>query len=59
MKEIEWENMSNNDIMAHLMAIKMEHENQKQVIVREIDRLDKMRDDYNEGNKILRDRLKR
>lgn len=59
MKEIDWENMSNNDIMTHLMAIKMEHENQKQVIVREIDRLDKMRDDYNEGNKILRDRLKR
>lgn len=59
MKEIDWENMSNNDILSHLKGIEMAHEAQKQAIVREIDKLDKMRDDYIKGNKVFNDRMKR
>jgi hypothetical protein len=52
-----WEDKTNNEILLEIKQMQLDHEAQKQKIIREFDKLVELEDKFNEAQKIVKERL--
>lgn len=55
---VDFKNMSNNQILTEIYALKSEHEAIKIRMNKDLDELERVEKEFNEANKILSERIK-